>query len=201
MSEPTKAAKDWQWWLRSPSVGKATVPECIHEAQAYIAELEALVDRDWHERDTWLLQRNNAVERAERAEAELEKLRHDRAEILDSAWNTANERAKQANAAIAELEADLAHAIEARDKSEAWAIAECKARGEAHAEVVKLRKMLELAYGNWADARSYEAWLADLARRVEETEPPTCPECHVCDVLGTGTKHLMSCSQREERHD
>jgi len=33
------------------------------------------------------------------------------------------------------LEAELAHAIEARDKSEAWAVAECKVRGEAEAQL------------------------------------------------------------------
>ena len=45
MSEPTKAAKDWAWWLKSVHARSASVGECIHEAQAYIAELEAEVER------------------------------------------------------------------------------------------------------------------------------------------------------------
>ena len=40
----------------------------------------------------------------------------------------------------------------------------------------------------------------DEPARAEEgpDEPPTCPECHVCDVLNTGTKHLRGCSHAEE---
>jgi len=43
--EESKAAKDWRWWLESPHARTATVEECVHEAQAYIAELRATIER------------------------------------------------------------------------------------------------------------------------------------------------------------
>jgi len=46
--------------------------------------------------------------------------------------------------------------------------------------------------------------LADLKARAEEShegideDAPICPECRVSDVMGTGTKHLRSCSRADE---
>jgi hypothetical protein len=63
---------------------------------------------------------------------------------------------------VAELEADLAYAIEARDKSEAWAIAECKVRGEAEAERDALLLAAYHEAGGFDSQKGFTNWVAGL---------------------------------------
>jgi len=67
------------------------------------------------------------------------------------------------------------------------------------AELTSEAKASRRAASAWYKAAQGFLKRAEAAER--ESEPPTCPECHVCDMMSTGTHHLRCCSQCEERDE
>ena len=79
---------------------------------------------------------------------------------------------------------------------------------QADEELAERDRMLHAVFtesmGLKPGALSEKGWLAYLRSRAEEghegidEDAPICPECRVSDVMGTGTKHLRSCSRADE---
>ena len=117
---------------------------------------------------------------------------------------------------IRELEAEVGRQHDLHDRAEIARKALYQRAEQAEAELAALkgRRCETCNYAGDISAVGFAAhccqkcwgWVPlsagcdDWTARAEEgpDEPPTCPECHVCDVLGTGTKHTMLCSHRAE---
>ena len=120
---------------------------------------------------------------------------HDRAEIARKALY---QRAEQAEATLDEVQ-KLRHELQHKLDDSRAALAERDRM---------LRLAVELLAGMVSDHGPRDVTedevLADLKARAEEShegideDAPICPECRVSDVMGTGTKHLRSCSRADE---
>ena len=101
-----------------------------------------------------------------------------------------------------QAEGKVAHAIEARDKSEAWAVAECKARRVAEAEVIFERKRGDEYLAKWGDALKTVARLRELEHEhISQIQQAKAEVRALNKLLTNAVKEEAGAVNWMERHD
>jgi len=173
---------NYQQWRTASAVTPAMLDSCLDRIRELEGQRDAYADRAaavYSERKL-RIEAEATIEAKERIIATLVSERRANRKLLEQAEADYRTRGKE----IDKLRAALAE----RDRM--------------------LRLAVELLAGMVSDHGPRDVTedevLADLKARAEEShegideDAPICPECRVSDVMGTGTKHLRSCSRADE---